>query len=216
MHEGIMDSWKGELEDWISCPSTSPPPSTQEDADAHLLASSSGLTSYLSWAQRLLASTWNSAVADPKPDSRSTESHVIRGMWHKNADDDILCPQHWASHIHKFNCDFVWPGELALPPYNITGPPTKVNHRHDIPPPFGMKWLNLRTPEYGLAIKKQLIVEKLLAQAGVRLAGILNYLFADLCQGELDCEGDDSLTHRIVGNRGGLFVVRPTVDRLGQ
>ncbi|KAG6808837.1 hypothetical protein H0H87_012497, partial [Tephrocybe sp. NHM501043] len=37
----------------------------------------------------------------------------------------------------------------------------------------------LDTPEYAGAIKNDLVIEKLLAQAGIRLAAVLNWLFAD-------------------------------------
>jgi hypothetical protein len=42
------------------------------------------------------------------------------------------------------------------------------------------KYLELDTPEYAGVVSKQFLLEKLMAQAGVRLAGILNYLFADI------------------------------------
>ncbi|KAJ7879523.1 phospholipase C/P1 nuclease domain-containing protein [Mycena olivaceomarginata] len=45
-------------------------------------------------------------------------------------------------------------------------------------------FVELDTPQYSGVISEQRIVEKLLAQAGLRLAGVLNYLFAEL-------EGDE-------------------------
>ena len=37
----------------------------------------------------------------------------------------------------------------------------------------------LDTPEYAGVIEKRMLLEKVLAQGGIRLAGVLNYLFAD-------------------------------------
>jgi hypothetical protein len=42
-----------------------------------------------------------------------------------------------------------------------------------------MAALELDTPEYAGAIEQRMLLEKLLAQGGIRLAGLLNYLFAD-------------------------------------
>jgi hypothetical protein len=39
--------------------------------------------------------------------------------------------------------------------------------------------VELDTPQYAGVIEKQLVVQKLLAQAGVRMAAILNTLYAD-------------------------------------
>ena len=45
------------------------------------------------------------------------------------------------------------------------------------------KYLQLDTPEYAGVIHDQWIIERLLAQGGIRLAGVLNYLFAPLEDG---------------------------------
>jgi len=39
-------------------------------------------------------------------------------------------------------------------------------------------YLELDTPEYGGKISREWVVEKLFAMAGIRLAAVLNYLFA--------------------------------------
>ena len=70
------------------------------------------------------------------------------------SDSDLLCPYAWVAPIHQLNCDFVWP----------VG---------DYP--------ELDTPEYSGRIARDWVVEKLLAQGGVRLAGILNALFSPQC-----------------------------------
>ncbi|KAJ7467073.1 phospholipase C/P1 nuclease domain-containing protein [Mycena latifolia] len=90
-----------------------------------------------------------------------------------NTDDELVCPYHWAKPIHDLNCNLVWPPALDKPPYNDTRPAFSA-YLAD-PAPF----LELDTPEYSGVISEQRILEKLLAQAGIRLAGVLNYLFAD-------------------------------------
>lgn len=46
-------------------------------------------------------------------------------------------------------------------------------------------YLELDTPEYSGKIRDEWVVEKLLAQGGIRLAGVLNYLFADEGAGDI-------------------------------
>jgi len=78
------------------------------------------------------------------------------------SDSDTLCPYGWASPVYALNCAIVWPAEL------------------DNPPEFAPRkeYLELDTPEYSGKIAKDWVVEKLLAQAGWRLAGILNSIFS--------------------------------------
>ena len=73
-------------------------------------------------------------------------------------DDAILCPYAWASPMHELNCAIVWP--LALDDPDTDG------------------YLELDTEEYAGRIREEWIVEKQLAMGGIRLAAILNYLFA--------------------------------------
>ena len=79
------------------------------------------------------------------------------------SDSDILCPYAWTAPIHKLNCDIVWPPELDNLETDATVP--------------RREYLELDTRKYAGRIEKEWIVEKLLAQGGVRLAGILNYIF---------------------------------------
>ncbi|KAJ7162185.1 phospholipase C/P1 nuclease [Mycena filopes] len=98
-----------------------------------------------------------------------------------DTDDALICPHHWAAPVHALNCELVYPPALDQPPYNDTRPPppgfdqAMFSAVADPAPPF----LELDTPEYSGVIAERWVVEKLLAQAGLRLAGILNYLFAD-------------------------------------
>ena len=79
---------------------------------------------------------------------------VLGGIW----DDEMSCPLAWAKKIHSLNCNFpIWPRELD----------------EDRETPI----LELDIPQYSGRIREEWVVEKLLAQGGVRLAGILNSIF---------------------------------------
>jgi hypothetical protein len=78
----------------------------------------------------------------------------------ETSDSDVLCPYAWGAPIHKLNCEIVWPAEVDEPETGQEDP-------------------QLDTPEYAGIIEEKWIVEKLLAQGGVRLAGILNRIFSE-------------------------------------
>ncbi|KAG6899885.1 hypothetical protein C0995_004783 [Termitomyces sp. Mi166 len=160
MWEGILSQWSSELSGWLICPTLS--------------ASSSR------WQKVLSAFTF-----DPS-----------------DTDDDKFCPYHWAQPIHSLNCDIVWPPELDQPPYNggLFAVPSESENSRGACDGFGLDGdhdhncdteennaireprhplLQLETPKYAGVIKDDLIIEKLLAQAGIRLAAVLNWLFAD-------------------------------------
>ncbi|KAK2459617.1 hypothetical protein APHAL10511_008372 [Amanita phalloides] len=84
-----------------------------------------------------------------------------------NTDDDVLCPYSWAKPIHALNCDIIWPKELDE---------VSLGGRHRHPHHEGPE---LDTPEYAGVIAREKLIERLLAQAGVRLAHTLNLLFAE-------------------------------------
>ncbi|KAJ6538814.1 phospholipase C/P1 nuclease domain-containing protein [Mycena vulgaris] len=157
MWEGVLGKWQAQIPDWLTCP---------VPTRAQLSASSS------LWQQVL--SVWN---------------RVTGAM--DDTDDDLICPYHWATPIHALNCETVWPKALDEPPYNSTrldGAASGSAHHDCVSPAAdlaqmdgatGRSYLELDTPEYSGVISERWIVEKLLAQAGIRLAGVLNYLFAD-------------------------------------
>lgn len=107
-------------------------------------------------------------------------------------DDDKLCPYAWAKPINQLNCDLVYPKELDLAPFTrLSGRASQEDEdcgcSHDDEewnPNDGFKrkspYLELYTPEYAATVKEQWVVEKLLTQAGVRLTGVLNWIFAEL------------------------------------
>ncbi|KAJ6507341.1 phospholipase C/P1 nuclease domain-containing protein [Mycena vitilis] len=127
-------------------------------------------------------------LACPIPlDRPRRQTHGLTAM---ATDDALICPHHWAAPIHELNCELVWPAALDRPPYKDTRPilpltpewgAQQVFSLEDAAPaPPKPKYLELDTPAYAGVISERWVVEKLLAQAGLRLAGVLNYLFADL------------------------------------
>lgn len=128
--------------------------------------------------------------------SRVTGGDGVAG----ETDDELLCPYHWASPIYALNCEIVWPKALDEPPYSHSAPPHARGYDSAPPHECGehefetvndpRPYLELDTPEYSGVLAEQLIVEKLLAQAGIRLAAIINWLFADV-------DGEGSRYHKL-------------------
>lgn len=127
----------------------------------------------------------------------------------EGTDDDVLCPFHWAQPIHALNCEIVWPKELDEPPYDHLSDTDDraLLSPHSCGSPYEEldmlseerydasargHYLELDTPEYSGVISERWIVERLLAMAGVRLAGVLNWLFADFEEG-IRAEGNKGL-----------------------
>jgi hypothetical protein len=117
-------------------------------------------------------------------------------------DGSILCPHSWAQPNHQLNCEIVWPAELDEALFNSRlgrVDSYHEDHEHDVDIDSeelsipvnddfdshfqsqfnlaGSTPLQLDSPEYAGVIADRMIVEKLLAQGGIRLAGILNYIF---------------------------------------
>jgi hypothetical protein len=165
MWEGLLGRWKDEVSDWTSCPSSSPAPQGSF------------------WQQMLSIMNIFTSSGD-----------VAR-----ETDDDILCPYHWAQPIQEMNCELVWPKALDQPPYSFAtdlqgyDPNSFIDHIEegnfdevDEESADGSKkiYLELDIPEYAGVITEAMMVEKLLAQAGIRLAALINWLFASLEVGE--------------------------------
>jgi hypothetical protein len=93
----------------------------------------------------------------PLPSSAVTPDTDVR-RW----DDDFVCPYHWSKPTAALNCKVTFPPELDWPPNSTVPHPA----------------IELNTPQYAGEIRKQRIVEKLLAQGGIRTAAVLNGLFA--------------------------------------
>ena len=164
--EGILNPWDEDLPKWLNCPT--PAPTTTSSG------SSSGVG---------LLGMWESIY---------TATAKVAQMFMKdgvdiNPDGPVVCPYFWATPIHKLNCDIIWPPALdeLLANARFRAGFDSHSHEHDDDeeaedeingPTFPL--LDLDKPEYAGVIEKQMIIEKLLAQGGIRLAGLLNYLFA--------------------------------------
>jgi hypothetical protein len=149
MYEGVLGKWRDEIPDWLACPAAE--------------------ESSISQSSRRL---WQEVM--------SSQDTILGGVAGET-DDEFVCPYHWAQPIHALNCDLVWPKEIDEPPYNSKNYPEdcEVVDSQGRKPRDPHPYLELDTPEYWGVIRDQWVVEKLLAMAGVRLAAVLNYLFAD-------------------------------------
>ncbi|KAG5651804.1 hypothetical protein H0H81_007325 [Sphagnurus paluster] len=168
MWEGVLGQWRDEVADWVSCPTSHEEP---------------------------VQGMWQTVLSAFGLRARRTGDK-------DEMDDDVLCPYHWAAQIHPLNCEIIWPAALDKPPYggnelastsessheyhscsgneeSTDSSPDAVNPSHPPPPPR-VPYLQLDTPEYAGVIAERMIIEKLLAQAGIRLAATLNWLFADI------------------------------------
>jgi len=167
MWEGVLNSWIDDVPDWLSCPAPLPD---------------------LSFGASGLRGLWQSAYSVT---NKLVQTFMRDGV-EINPDGPIVCPFYWAQPNHKLNCDIIWPKELDEPPYNVRFEALSDNHMHehslaydlnednfDTPTEGLDHLLQLDTPQYAGEIAKQMIIEKLLAQGGLRLAGLLNYIFAD-------------------------------------
>jgi hypothetical protein len=160
MWEGVLGNWQDDIPGWLTCPASARAMPAQK------------------WQQ--VFSLWGGPIA------REVEQDT----------DGVLCPYAWAEPIHKLNCDLVWPKAMDEPPYKHAHlfPSTSHDHHHTsadaelaqfdsagsyVGGPKGGPYLELDTPEYWGAISDGWVVERLLAMAGIRLAGVLNWLFAE-------------------------------------
>lgn len=182
MHEGMLQSWKEDIADWLSCPS----PTTTNSKQMDHAATASGLMGFWSTAfiavRRAMETV--SVILNPKMGVEITP------------DGPIVCPHFWAQSIHQLNCEIVWPPELDVMFSETDSRADELQLRDeqedisDIPLSEGKfdadipdlvedrLLLQLDSPQYSGVIAHRMIVESLLAQGGIRLAGILNYIFA--------------------------------------
>ena len=113
------------------------------------------------WADEF--NSWLECPASNPSTSRGNDQIVLQSQWEPSeTDDGSVCPWSWASPIHQLTCDWVWPKQLDQPPYDENGGPL----------------LQLDTDEYAGKITDEWVIERLLTMAGVRLASILNLIFA--------------------------------------
>lgn len=178
--EGLLDKFQDEIDAWLVCPSSGSSEQRQR--------------------QRLPTSTWQYVFSLLSSASKG-ESESDDGL---GIDDDTLCPYAWAKPIHQLNCQVVFPKELDEAPFNrLSSYFIEPHHAHSDQgcgsvdasedaydafvsrKPRKSPYLELYTPDYAGFIKEQWIVEKLLMQAGVRLAAVLNWIFAELEDDEI-------------------------------
>ncbi|VDB87939.1 unnamed protein product [Peniophora sp. CBMAI 1063] len=167
-YSDVPGRWEDELEDWLACPAA--PAQTQ---------------GFFSRAAQFVLG------------SKSLET-----------DDQLACPRFWAGPIHELNCDFIWPHALDPEPHHSSvhedadiddhahehncegGVCSGDEEMHSLlggpgnigAVPASSHYLELDTPEYSGAIAKAWVVEKLLAQGGIRLAAMLNEIFEPLVE----------------------------------
>lgn len=95
----------------------------------------------------------NSLSRNGGPDGQT----ILRSLWDASeTDDDSVCPWSWAAPIHKLTCDWIWPAVV------------------DKSKPLAQ----LDADWYSGKITSEWVVEKFLTMAGLRLASILNLVFA--------------------------------------
>ena len=150
--------WGSEADSWLSCPSTS---TSLEFDDAFATTQP---------PQEVLV---GGAATAPRRKPRPGKGPPT------TSDSDTLCPYAWAAPIQALNCGGpVWPPGIDDPQF--------ATHDLDEDEDDALagrraprkQYLELDTPEYSGQIEKDWLVEKLLMQGGVRLAGILNAIFA--------------------------------------
>jgi len=113
---------------------------------------------------------WKNDLEDwldcPDPVLRSPQHVMDGGQSPSNPnrwDDSFVCPYYWSKPIQTLNCELVWPVEFDHPPHSPEPQPI----------------IELDTPQYAGKIRKDRVIEKLIAQAAIRMAAVLNGLFLD-------------------------------------
>lgn len=178
MHEGVLDRFEEDIDGWLACPSLD----DGDDSKARMYPPAEKLQQLPIVAATL--ATKKGGMKRPPAGLPPT-------------DDNIICPYAWAAPLHQLNCDIIWPPELdefASTYFPESGEDVHDHdHDHDhehednnVDLTINIEdfnndnsYLELDTPEYAGRIEKEFLMEQLLAMGGIRLAAILNYLFAD-------------------------------------
>jgi len=146
--------WGSEVDSWLSCP-----PAPEFEFTPMQLE--------LEQPQQVLMGAATAPRKKPKKGGSGPPT---------TSDSDTLCPYAWAEPIQALNCGVVWPAELDDPQFATHADDEEDDAFAGRAP--RKEYLELDTPEYSGQIEKDWLVEKLLMQGGVRLAGILNAIFA--------------------------------------
>ncbi|GAA6009126.1 hypothetical protein JCM11491_005760 [Sporobolomyces phaffii] len=100
----------------------------------------------------------------------SSAARSVGGRREESRLESIVCPVHWAAGTHRVTCELAFPpgyDEHANPPVEVGG----------------------NTPYYR-AIADSLTIERLLTQAGLRLAATLNTIFKDAAAAAAEVASD--------------------------
>ncbi|KAK7041407.1 hypothetical protein VNI00_009273 [Paramarasmius palmivorus] len=175
MWEGVYSSWRDEIPDWLSCPA---PPVQHTSTPSALGASWSYLHSIWTFVKSSLSisttenrqtTTLSAPSTGPSLfisltalDEPPYGGHGRFSEFFTEQDD------HDAHHFSSV--------EAELAQFDKDG--QFVGGRHGGSTGGRPEYLELDTPEYAGVIADQRILERLMAQAGIRLAGVLNWLFA--------------------------------------
>ena len=175
LFEGVFDSWSNDISNWLTCATPTSPTPKKMNMDRVL--TSPGL--------------WKSALGFVHGGMQTVISMLNPKMGVEIIPDGpILCPYYWAQPIHQLNCDIAWPVEVDDTRFDKDFTSNECNMPDDGTDdldsdlqPFSSQeskgdLIQLDSPEYSGVIAKRMIIERLLAQGGIRLAGILNYIFA--------------------------------------
>jgi len=176
LFEGVFDAWANVIPDWLICamPLSTLRPTAEKaipSGNLSLLGLWKSLVGVVNGVQTIMSKLNPKTGVDILPDG------------------PIVCPYYWAQPIHRLNCDIVWPVELDDPRMSAQfysavdecGAQEDVSDWH-LEPCLGdearANLIQLDSPKYSEVIAQRMVVERLLAQGGIRLAGILNYIFA--------------------------------------
>ncbi|TBU31376.1 phospholipase C/P1 nuclease domain-containing protein [Dichomitus squalens] len=156
MHEGLAvgGRFDGESDGWLDCPEPS--------AGVQPLEQGYGWQARL---QALRALDYRAALGLTTPAG-------AEARW----DDGTLCPYAWARPIHALNCELpVWPHELDEGGHREASGAERGEEPRRHP-----ELVELDTAGYAGKIAEGWVVERLLAMAGVRLAGVLTDVFQEV------------------------------------
>ncbi|KAJ2924103.1 hypothetical protein H1R20_g12990, partial [Candolleomyces eurysporus] len=151
MWEGIEREWINDIDGWLSCPAVpTPVPESQSE-------------SILSVVSRAFSNPWTLPRA-----LLNIVSSAPRERVDILPDGPLVCPYAWSTPVHALNCKYVWP--LVLKD-NTTEPEVEeASHARAAKPPI------LDTRAYMAALDDNLVLEKLVAQGGLRLAALFDIL----------------------------------------
>ncbi|KAI0777248.1 phospholipase C/P1 nuclease [Trametes elegans] len=210
MHEGLAvgGRFDAESDTWLDCPS--PADSSSSTLDSIQGTATKGVASYALHLLGLGIPSSPRMQALLALDLPAALGLTTRPGAEQGWDDGAVCPYAWARPVHALNCDPalpIWPHGLDGPgehvplhgwrevPYAVVDfldtALLDATHTHQDTEgqaegrPRHPELLELDTPAYAGRIAQRWVVERLLAMAGVRLAGVLTDIFADVA-GEVD------------------------------